>query len=797
MSSDDKDNKLFDKIKQKVDSGHTLDSAGQEAARATIEQQKVAIKEALERELLKRLSKEKHRLAAELEIQFKEASVQRAAAQEQKFVELLAKERDLLAKEKQQYAKALKEKFTAAMKVTLQEREQQLAEKLEHKHYAADAEARQAIDNLKLQLAQQQQDIALQINQAKIAAKQEQEKASRAVYENLLQASRDDISRQAESKIQAEYLRREIELKRQYEANLQQQTAKIMASYEDKLRTALFEQEQAFFRNNADQLVRQKDQLNQRVQQEVDAAVAAATNKLELEFLKEKQALHAKLERLKPELEAARVRMRAEVEAEVRAEIEAAVRAEVETKARAEFEAKLAQYKQKFEMEKQFEIQTQLAAEKQKIADALQEDNNVVLKYKELQLQAEIAAERVRVTEKANYEKKTLLQQQETMLREQFATDLEHQLAQQEQQLAQQHQLELRSLELKVQDAQHQALSFANQYPDPVPRPSPKLTLEVNTNDPHLVAAPATTDPEIIAAEKRIALQNQERALRAEFDLQLQAAREEWERERGVTYVECELQAREQTLRKEFQFMLEQQRMQTAANFAKQRDVEITSAIAKHRQKMLNEMQISREQDLVAAEEALKAQYAERIQQQSELARIEVERTKESLIAEQAERIRMAVDMQLDAVRKEQELKFAKYAEAKDQEMQELLDEERQKLHIKFAQDKANLIKELTAKFTREKHISMNQYETELREKLYSEMVKQKDFIQTKFTQAQESALQEQKRRLEAQHKHEIERIKQGFFDPSVEDGKHDAVFAERNVEQLANRILAKFQKQS
>ena len=72
-----------------------------------------------------------------------------------------------------------------------------------------------------------------------------------------------------------------------------------------------------------------------------------------------------------------------------------------------------------------------------------------------------------------------------------------------------------------------------------------------------------------------------------------------------------------------------------------------------------------------------------------------------------------------------------------------LLEEERKTINKRFAQDKATLIKDLTDKFNREKHIAMEKYETELRDKLYAEMVKQKDYIQHKFASAQEAALQE------------------------------------------------------
>lgn len=850
MSIDDNNNGPLDKIKCSVDMGHTLDSVGQNQEDDAQAQPKDP-REALERELIKRLSAEKHRLAAELEIQFKEASIKRVQQHEKKFKEILSKEKQHLAEEKQLYEKALKDKYSRVMKSMLQERSAQLAAQINNKNSAVEIELRQQIEQLKQELSRQQQTASLQISEARITAKQEQEQASRALYDSIMQSNRDEIAKQAEAKAKAEFAQREIELKREHEINLKKHTAKLMTAYEEKLREALFDQEQAFTRGNTEQLTRQSELFNHRIKQEVDAAVAAATSALELEFVKEKQALNAIIESLRPEVEANRLRMRVEVEKEVREE----------------FDLKFAQYKVKLDQTKQVELEALVTEQKQKIAEAMQEENMVVLKYKEreireqcfaeyeqqlqsniqknlqqqearlraeheqelasiskkiaedhaLQLQAEVIQERARVSEKSTNEKKILLQQQQANLQEQFQSELAHKLAMQAQELNQQHQIAVRDLELKLQQAQSQqrqqeyaatslrvpaiiAPSAAPSVmePDPVPRPAPRLQLGINLNEPHLVSAPPTTDPQIIEAEKRAALQAQERTLRAQFEQQMMAARAEWERaqQNVATHTQEEIvQATEQRLRREFQAILDQQRLQAASNFAKQRDVELRGTIARYKQKLLNEMETARVNDLAAAEEALKQQYAERMQQHAELAKVEVERTKEKLLEEQAEKIQAAVELQIAAVRKQQDLKFALYAEEQDKKLHALLDEEKKQLHLKFAQDKANLIKELTAKFTREKHIAMNKYETELREKLYREMVKQKDFIQTKFTQAQDAALNDQKRRLEAQHKQEIERIKQGFFDPNDERSKHDTVIAERSVEQLADRILAKFQK--
>lgn len=835
MSTEDKNKGLFDDIKDSVDLGHTLDPKGQEDSEV---KKTVDPREILERELIKRLSAEKHRLAAELEIQFKEASSKRVKEQGQKFKELLAKEQELLAQEKLKYEKALKEKYQRVMKTMLQEKEQQLAEKIKNQNYASTMELRQQIDKLQQELAQQQQATTLQISEAKITAKQEQERASKALYDNVLQAERDAIVKQAEDRLQAEFARREIEMKREHEIALKKHTAKLMQAYEEKLQQAVAEQEQDLTRNQSEQLTRQSELFNHRIQQEVNAAVAAATSKLELEYVKEKQNLNAKIESLRPEVEANRLRMRVEVEKEIRAE----------------FDIKYAEYKLKVDAAKKQELEALMTAETQKLAEAMQEENMVVLKYKEreirekctaefeqqlqatvhknlqeqekrlqaeheqqleviakklkedhaLQVQAEVIQERARITEKATNDKKILLQQQEANMQEQFNSELAHKLAMQAQALNQQHQAAMATLEARLQEIHAKPASrasiepFASSIPDLIESIAPKTNHFAQEQDlPHLVSAPPTVDPALFAAEKRAALEAQYKTLQAQFAAQLQAERLKWEEERGTSSInlEAELEACEKKLRREFQGILEQQRLLASANFAKQRDVEIRGTIAKYKQKILNEMETARLNDLAAAEQSLKEQYAARMQQHGDLARVEIERTKEALLAEQHAKIKAAVDLQMEAMHKQQDLKFAQYAKQQDEKLAALVEEERKQLQIKFAQDKANLIKEVTAKFTREKHIAMNKYETELRENLYREMVKQKDFIQSKFTHAQEAALQEQKRRLESQHKHEIERIKQGFFDPSNEHAKHDEIIAERNVEQLADRILAKFNK--
>lgn len=835
MSIDNNDG-LFDKIKKAVDAGYTIDPIGQEYQEedpAALSKSQVERENSIERELLSRLSQEKHRLAAEMEMQSKRDNIARMKAHEQKF-------KELLAQEKLEYQKTLKEKYERLIKTVLQDREKKLVEKYKQKTYLTEVELRQKISQLEQELEQQKRNADLYINEARISARQEQEQASKNMYDNLLQSSRSEIVKQTEDKCQAEFLQKEIQLKRSYEQELSDQSRALLAEYEAKLRavsseheaklrSALIEQEHTLTQEHREQLSKQSELFNLRLEQEIANAVSAASTKLEMEFVKEKQALNAAIEELRPEVERNKVRMRMEVEQEVRKE----------------FEAKYAEYKRQVDAEKVSEMETLLTMEKQKLAENLQAENLVVLKYKEreirdactadfnqqmqdklqqalveqeqrlraemqqhvdhvtgklqaehaLQLQAQLIQERAKIEEKNTHEKKILLQQQQTSLQEKYEAELAHKLAVQAQDLSRRYKLDSQELEAKL--LQNERMQRQKQ------------TAETTVNDSQSNLGNALIVPKSYLEEKqandsgiREALLAQKEELEARFAQQLRDARREWEKEtkQDVLHSRQEIEsACESRLRREFQAILLEQRKQAAEKFTKQRDQEVRTAINKYKQKLLDEMETVRVNELAASEEALKEQYAARIQQHSELARVEIERAKEQLHAEQQEKIRQAVEQQVAAVRKEHELKLITYAKEQEKKLARLIEEERKQINLKFAQDKANLVKDLTARFNREKHAAMAKYETELRDKLYKEMVKQKDYIQTKFSSSQAAALQEQKRRLEAQHKQEIERIRQGYFDPAAtaEYAKHDQIIVERNVEKLADNILAKFQRET
>jgi len=810
----DNNDGLFDKIKKVVDAGYTIDPVGQEQEFA---QQKTAVgysadelEQFVEHQLLNRLSSEKHRLSAELELKFKEASIKRLKSQEQKF-------KQILLQEKQRYQKQLKEKYEGAVKTILQRNEQKISDKYKQQHYTTEIELRHRIKELEMELSRQQENLAQQLTAVKYDAKNEQENASRALYEERLQKKCMEVEQQVQQRLREEFAKREMELHNEHERILQKQTAELIESYEQRLRAGLLEQERFLTQDNSQKLNKQSEALAHRMQQEIAVAVADTTNRLQAEFAIEKQTLHAIIENMRPEVENNRVRMHIELEQEIRQE----------------FAIKYEEFKQKTVQESLVMLEVQLTTEKQKLAEKLQEENSVVLKYKEreirekcqteytqqlqdklqlelqeqlqsitaahkleieqltdklnsehmVQLQAEIIQERAKVADQNTHEKKILLQQQQESLQIKFNADLTNQLSEQAKKLAHEYADKISMLEEKMQTMQK-----ARQMQD----------ILVQNSMVSQTPSAQIVDANEFARQKQEALQEQKKMLLEEFSQTLQKARADWELERRNTLADGSKQdliACEKKLRLEFQEILVEQRRQAAINFAKQRDREIHAALSKYKQKLLKEWETKKVNDLAAMEDALQEQYNARVQQQSELAKVEVQRAKEQIILEQQEKFQHSLEQQSAKIRVEYEDRFSEYVQDQEAKMQKLLDDERKNIAIKFATDKASLIKELTARFNREKHEAMNRYETELRDKLYKEMVKQKEFIQSKFASTQESALNEQRRRLDAQHKQELERIKQGYFDPNPNYQQREEIVAERNIEQMADRILSKFQR--
>lgn len=727
----------------------------------------------MEHELVKRLSKEKHRLAAELEIKYEEASIKHLKAQEKKL-------KQLFEQEKQRYQAALKEKYSNIVNNMLHEKEHKIAEQYKNEYNLLHAKLNKQVKLLQQQLAQQEQNINITIHEAEINAKQEQKQACRVMYDKMLQEAYADAMWQAEQKQEAGFLKHEIELKHEYELNLKKHTSKIISEYEDKLRNALFKKEQELTLMHNEQAAKQSELFNERIKQEVNCATNEIISNLQNEFDQEKQNLNAIIESMQPEVEANKIRLRTEVEQELRSE----------------FTAKHEQYKDELEKNKHIELEELMATEKHKLAEIMQEENIVVLKYKEreirenlaveyeqnwqtklqqalqeqeqkirielneqleqtistlkaehaAQLEAELLKERARIAENDTSETMLLLQQQKVTMEEIFKQELALKLEAETQRLNEQYQEKIQILNIKLQQANN----------------LPPIDIENSIQN---------------------ALDEQEQRLYKQFAQRLSTANNQAQYNIHAIDYQQELIAREKKLRREFQAILEEQRRKKAINFARQRDKEIHEALETYKKNEIMEI-----------EKSLQEEYSTRLQKHAELMRIETERMKDSLKAAQSAKIQSAVDQQLEAIHKAQEIKFTNFVNEQEEKLELLVEEQRKKINIKFAQDKALLIKDLTDRFTREKHISMDKHETELREKLHKEMVKQKEFIQTKFTQVQETALQEQKRQLEAKHKHEIERIKQGYFDPAAESNYDDNTIG-HNVEQLAEKILSKFQR--
>ncbi len=253
---------------------------------------------------------------------------------------------------------------------------------------------------------------------------------------------------------------------------------------------------------------------------------------------------------------------------------------------------------------------------------------------------------------------------------------------------------------------------------------------------------------------------------------------------------------REAELQIEFQVKLAEQRKQITAemnsNLNLQVNEQIHHTIEAYKQKIAEEFQTMQANELELAQDQLKEQYAIKLQQHIEIMRLELDQEKAQHNAEYKNK--------LDSAR--QEIKTQLLIDLEHKFEQRFVQESK-KLNIKLAQEREILTKEITVTMNKDKESAIAEHESNLRDSLYKEMVKQKEYIQAKSAAAQENALQELKRRLESQHKQEVERVKQGFFEVNDrKDYSHTVAksttrqanyAADRGVEQLAERILSKF----
>lgn len=767
---------------------------------------------------------------------------------------------------KEQHHKELKAKYSKTLKSLLQKREKELASKyqiqkelekeLQQRISKLQAELNNQFDSkhesdqkLHTQVLELQQEMQASLEKARLKALQEQEK------------DRSEIMLQLEQKFQNQSRVMEEDLQREHAVQLKQQSEMLAQEYQTKLHAALSQQEQELNQKHINQLSTQNEQRDIRTQKEIETAVNIATQSLQVSFNQERTQLQSVIEGLRPEVEANRIRMRSEIENDMRVE----------------FAYKIEQLKLEMQQTQAQETEAMLAAEKQKLAESLQEENLIVLKYKEIEIKEAAAAkltqdtaalkqhyanlqqnaiqdalqqqeqalqleqqqliekieqqgvaklseqqrnfeqtlrqlqikheqqvsklnadhdeqqqlavtkERTRLSEQNTNEKTVLLNQQKQRLQSQFEMEKQQLLEK-----INSHQIDLEQLELRL-TTEHQQNLHA------------KVNQAVTAKELELQEAFSAQLRDVkqnmvefkdYELEKKLALQELEASLRVQFTSQLQQAKNEWQQQSETqdSTIKAQLEQQEKELRREFQALLVAQRKQAAANYSKQLDNEIIKAITEYKQQITEEIEADRVKDFAAYEDDIKQKFESRLKQQVGIAKSEIERIKQNLQAEQREQVEAAVAVKTEKLRQQYETQIELNKSSQEEKLLERVEAERKKINLRFAQDKAVLIKDLSSKFSREAQIEMHKYETELRDKLYKEMVKQKDYIQQKFSSTQEAALNEQKRRIQAQHKQEIERIKQGYFEPHLERTQHEQIVAERGVEQLADKILAKFQ---
>jgi hypothetical protein len=756
--ANNKNNGLFDKIKKTIDQGSSgtptsssfFDTSSHDIGHESEELIDIPVSRPLKR--LKRKSP----TTEELALKYKEESIKKIKSQKQKFKKELKEEVAI-------NHKTLKAQYERIAKTLLKQREQELSRKyseqlhakisqLQHKlsaHYQQQFQTTQDKLNLKIiklqqELEQKQQEMINNVATAKIAARQEQEEYNKSVYEDL-------------------------ELCKQ--------------NYESRIK-----------------------ELQDNSRKEID-------KQSEL-FAAEKQALNATIEKMLPEVEANKLAIRSEVEAMVRAE----------------FDLKYHQYKIDLDKAKTLEVEALLTAEKQIISEALQAENAIVLKYKEREirdsfdfdamlakqeillkqaleqqehtlnsshqlqleqlaqriaaeneekLQYALVQERAKVAEQNTHEKKLLLQQQQSAMQMQF--DAEKQtLLQQQGSIQMQFDAEKKAL---LQQQGNMQMQFESEKIVLLKQQQDVLRAQLEADRDALLEQQKCNLQKQFEYEKQMLLKgfaDQKNQLLNEMDLKLLQQKHqltiELKNDNANVANNATLQQQEAVLRAQF-------------------DAQISKERAIWNQERLS---LQNEQDIAAIEDELQLQFDAKLQQQEKKMALEIQRIKQKLKDkfkdDQQGQIQAAVESSTATLRDQYEKELKIIEQEQEAKFTALLDQERKKVNLKFAQDKSTLIKDLTERFSREKQIASQQYETELRDKLYKEMVKQKDYIQQKFSSMQESALNEQKRRLEAEHKHEIERIKQGYFDPVASRTQHDHIVAERGVEQLADRILAKFQ---
>jgi len=676
--------------------------------------------------------------------------------------------RELFKTENEEYKKALKEKYQSIAKSVVLKREQELLEKFKQELFRIKAQEGNNAD-----VSQRQQKILAATWHSQVQALQQELEQQKALVQTSInqgmEAGREIGLRQAEQK---------------YARILSDQSSEFNSEYQRVL-----DKEQALKHQFHVEFKKQEELLNIQNTAKLSAELAKEQQRHTLELEHIKSNLSAKivdLERqlaiMQPDVEANKQRMKEEIEAELQAS----------------YAIKFEDYKHEIARLKSDEVQSMLIGEKQRLAVALEQENVVVLKYKERELRDQFDAELAQLKNNIKLEN----EQFQVKFKQQSEKEFKDMLEQQEQRLIAEAQLKIEHEKLrinaeltsKIQDAvtqerlrlnsQHtneNKILLQQQHDALVARHEADLATKLAELSSKLDRA-HKEEIEAIEYEHKQAIAKavsmREKEIKYEYQLDnIDQHKENLEAQKRV-----ELANFEKQLRKEFQELLEQQRRLAKEKFVNQRAQEIQQALAKYRGQIENDV---------------KDQYADKWQQHAAMLKAELEQKMQQEISE----MQKDLGRQKLVAMKEQEQKLEQKMQ---QKMNEALEEERKKLGLKFAQDKSALIKDLGAKFAYEKQIAIENYENDLRDTLYKEMVKQKEHIQSKFIKGQETALLEQKRRLEAEHKLELERAKQGYFDKKgAEDFsqavintrlRHNPVAVELGVEQLADRILAKFQ---
>ena len=615
---------------------------------------------------------------------------------------------------------------------------------------------RSELDAERMALEQQAHDLLLAQDQV-AKFKTELEQSQTDMHAHIMQ-----IKQQAENKLNIEYSAKLEEQKSQCEAIIAQFKTDLLRAEQTKTQyESRFEARLALLQQEHAQTVAQLNSAHE------------AKHEAKLEEFKAQQEIavaqhNAKLEEFKVQQEIALAQHKAELTQLSDQALQEKIVEETQRILAATEQEKLIviKYKEK-------ELRDDLAAELVKAKEQLIQDNAEILskaleeQQREVdesladQIQEAVVQERALQAQKYAAEKKLLLQQQQNILLEQYNIDLKSKLNSLTQELQAAHKEEQTALKLAHQAAQtelklaHKAAQTELQAAHKAEQQELRRTLEHEYQQKlNQFTVGPLRDAEVLAAAK-------EQELRAVLELELA------DKLQQVTNKFA--QEKQQELLKQENILRD--------NFDTELDRCLREARAEWQQAQAQALQFQSQAVHVQLEQQIRKEFQE-------------------ILAEQRTQ-----DLELLQKQKEQEVHAAIEA-YKSRAAQEFL-QERKKLNLKLNQEKAIMHKKLSNQFEEEKQEAIAQFEVELRDTLYKEMVRQKDYVQSKFAKNQEAALQEQKRRLEAEHKQEVERIKQGYF--TVKDHNEFATAmvnnrirhnptAERGIEHLADRILAKFQ---